>query len=76
MFVALVITIPLACTVANALNQPRPPAALRQVSDQRATEVARLASDRTRLLSEVLQAEGRERARLAESLHDGPMQRW
>ena len=31
--------------------------------------------DRERLLSEVLDAEQRERARLAESLHDGPMQR-
>jgi signal transduction histidine kinase len=44
-------------------------------SDERAAEVARLASDRDRLLTEVLQAEDRERARLAESLHDGPMQR-
>ena len=48
---------------------------LRQVSDARAAEVARLASDRERLLSEVLEVEERERARLAESLHDGPMQR-
>jgi signal transduction histidine kinase len=31
--------------------------------------------DRARLLSEVLHAEERERARLAESLHEGPMQR-
>jgi two-component system NarL family sensor kinase len=31
--------------------------------------------DRDRLFSEVLEAEARERARLAESLHDGPMQR-
>ena len=30
--------------------------------------------DRSRLLSEVLDAEERERARLAESLHDGPLQ--
>lgn len=43
--------------------------------DARSAEVARLASDRERLLSEVLDAEDRERARLAESLHDGPMQR-
>jgi len=31
--------------------------------------------DRARLLAEVLNAEERERARLAESLHEGPMQR-
>jgi two-component system, NarL family, sensor kinase len=49
---------------------------LRQESDERAAEVARLASDRERLLSEMLQTEERERARLAESLHDGPMQRF
>jgi signal transduction histidine kinase len=35
----------------------------------------RAIDDRDRLLSEVLSAESRERARLAESLHDGPMQR-
>jgi signal transduction histidine kinase len=35
----------------------------------------RAIDDRDRLLSEVLNAESRERARLAESLHDGPMQR-
>jgi signal transduction histidine kinase len=45
------------------------------VSDERAAEVASLASDRDRLVVEVLDAEDRERARLAESLHDGPMQR-
>jgi two-component system NarL family sensor kinase len=44
-------------------------------SDERASEVERLSLDRDRLLTEVLQAESRERARLAESLHDGPMQR-
>ncbi len=43
--------------------------------DARAAEVARLASDRDRLLREVLDAEERERTRLAESLHDGPLQR-
>jgi two-component system NarL family sensor kinase len=48
---------------------------LQHVSDQRAAEVARLSTDRERLLSEVLDAEQRERSRLAESLHDGPMQR-
>ena len=46
------------------------------MSDERAAEVARLASDRERLLSEVMDAERRERSRLAESLHDGPMQRF
>jgi signal transduction histidine kinase len=60
----LVITVPLARTVGSAL-----------LSDERAEEVARLSSDRVRLLSEVVDAEQRERARLAESLHDGPMQR-
>jgi signal transduction histidine kinase len=58
------LTIPLARTLSEALR-----------SDDRASEVARLSSDRDRLLSEVLLAESRERARLAESLHDGPMQR-
>ncbi len=75
LLVLLVITIPLARTMADSLRSRDDLTALRQVSDQRAAEVARLASDRTRLLSEVLHAEGRERARLAESLHDGPMQR-
>jgi two-component system, NarL family, sensor kinase len=37
--------------------------------------VARLASDRARLLDEVLHTADRERQRLAESLHDGPLQR-
>ena len=46
------------------------------MSDERAAEVARLASDRERLLSEVVETEERERARLAESLHDGPVQRF
>jgi signal transduction histidine kinase len=42
----------------------------------RALEAAiRSGDDRARLLSEVLNAEERERARLAEALHDGPMQR-
>jgi signal transduction histidine kinase len=45
------------------------------VSDERAAEVSRLASDRSRLLAELVEAEQRERARLAESLHDGPIQR-
>jgi len=75
LLVVLVITIPLARTLGDALKSGDDLTVLRQVSDERAAEVARLASDRTRLLSEVLHAEGRERARLAESLHDGPMQR-
>jgi two-component system NarL family sensor kinase len=68
LLVVVVITIPLARSLGSGL-------ALREVSDQRAAEVIRLSSDRERLLSEVLDAEQRERARLAESLHDGPVQR-
>jgi signal transduction histidine kinase len=49
--------------------------ALKAASDERAAEVERLASDRARLLDEVLHASDRERERLAESLHDGPLQR-
>ena len=60
----LVILISLARTLGDAL-----------VSDERAAQVASLASDRDRLVVEVVHAEERERARLAESLHDGPMQR-
>jgi signal transduction histidine kinase len=71
----LVVTVPLARTLADALKSGDDLLELRDISDQRAAEVARLASDRERLLSEVLDAEERERARLAESLHDGPMQR-
>jgi signal transduction histidine kinase len=42
----------------------------------RALEAAiKSGDDRARLLSDVLHAEERERARLAESLHEGPMQR-
>jgi signal transduction histidine kinase len=72
----LVITIPLVHAVGDALKKGDDLLALRHVSDQRAAEVARLASDRERLLSELFEAEQRERARLAESLHDGPMQRF
>jgi signal transduction histidine kinase len=64
LLVAQVLTIPLARTLEEALR-----------SDERASEVARLSSDRERLFSEMLLAESRERARLAELLHDGPMQR-
>jgi signal transduction histidine kinase len=75
LLLVLVICVPLLRTVGSALKSGDDLLALRHVSDQRAAEVARLASDRERLLSEVLDAEERERARLAESLHDGPMQR-
>jgi two-component system NarL family sensor kinase len=71
----LVITVPLARTVGSGLTRDDDLLALREVSDQRAAEVVRLSSDRERLLSEVVDAEKRERARLAESLHDGPVQR-
>jgi signal transduction histidine kinase len=73
--VVLAIGIPVTWTVAHTLRSDDEVVAMRQVSDERAAQVARLASDRERLLSEVLHAEERERARLAESLHDGPMQR-
>jgi signal transduction histidine kinase len=75
LLVVLVITIPLVRSVGDALMRSDDLAALQHVSDERAAEVARLSTDRERLLSEVLDAEQRERARLAESLHDGPMQR-
>lgn len=75
LLLVLVITVPLMRAIATALMNRDDLAALRHVFDERAAEVAWLASDRERLLSEVLDAEERERARLAESLHDGPMQR-
>jgi signal transduction histidine kinase len=75
LLVVLVITIPLARSLGTGLTRDDDLVALREVSDQRAAEVTRLSSDRERLLSEVLDAEQRERARLAESLHDGPVQR-
>jgi len=68
LLVVLLVIIALARTVSSNLR-------LSDDSDARSAEVARLSSDRERLLSEVLDAEQRERARLAESLHDGPMQR-
>ena len=71
----LLITVPLLHVISGALKSGDDLLELRHVSDERAAEVERLASDRDRLLSEVLEAEERERARLAESLHDGPMQR-
>ena len=75
LLLVLVITVPLLRTVGTALTHRDDLAALRHVFDERAAEVARLASDRDRLLTEVIDAEERERARLAESLHDGPVQR-
>jgi signal transduction histidine kinase len=71
----LVITVPLARTVGGALQSDDDLHALRAVNDERAEEVARLSTDRERLLTEVVDAEKRERSRLAESLHDGPVQR-
>jgi signal transduction histidine kinase len=76
LLLVLVITVPLLRTVGSALTNRDDLAALRHVFDERAAEVARLASDRERLLTEVVDAEERERARLAESLHDGPVQRF
>ena len=75
LLMVLVITITLGRALGSGLKTGDDLVALRHVSDQRAAEVARLSSDRERLLSEVLDAEQRERARLAESLHDGPVQR-
>jgi len=71
----LVVIIPLTRSVMDGLKNSDDLVELREVSDARAEEVGRLAADRERLLAEVMDAEERERARLAESLHDGPMQR-
>jgi two-component system NarL family sensor kinase len=71
----LVIVIPLTRSLMDGLRSSDDLVELRSVSDARAAEVSRLAADRERLLEEVLSAEERERARLAEALHDGPMQR-
>ena len=71
----LVVVIPLTRSAMDGLRSSDDLVELRAVSDARADEVARLAADRERLLEEVLETEERERARLAESLHDGPMQR-
>ena len=75
LLVALIVSLPLLRALGAALKTTDDLEALREVSDQRAAEVERLSSDRERLFSELLRAEGRERARLAESLHDGPLQR-
>src|SRR3954471_18927678 len=72
----LAVTIPLRRTFADALHSGDDLVVVRRESDKRAAEVARLASDREQLLSEMLRTEERERARLAERLHDGPMQRF
>jgi signal transduction histidine kinase len=75
LLVVLVVTLPLLRSLGAALKTTDDLAALREVSDLRAAEVLSLSSDRERLLDEVLHAEKRERTRLAESLHDGPLQR-
>jgi signal transduction histidine kinase len=75
LLVALIVSLPLLRALGAAIKTTDDLEALREVSDQRAAEVERLSSDRERLFSELLRAEGRERARLAESLHDGPLQR-
>jgi two-component system NarL family sensor kinase len=71
----LVIVIPLTRSLMGGLRSSDDLVELQSVSDARAVEVSRLAADRERLLEEALSAEERERARLAEALHDGPMQR-
>jgi two-component system NarL family sensor kinase len=68
LLVALVVTVPVLRAFGAYLKTT-------DELDRRATEVERLSSDRDRLLTEVLRAEQRERERLAESLHDGPLQR-
>ena len=75
LLVVMIVTVPLLRAIAAALTSRDDLVALRHVFDERAAEVARLASDRDRLLVEVIDAEERERTRLAESLHDGPVQR-
>ncbi|WP_033818391.1 sensor histidine kinase [Kitasatospora sp. MBT63] len=44
------------------------------IQSQRVTRIAKLIDDRTRLLAEVMRSDERERALLAERLHDGPLQ--
>jgi signal transduction histidine kinase len=62
LLVALVVTMPMLRSLGALLKTRDDLESLQAVSDER-------------LLTEVLNAEGRERARLAESLHDGPLQR-
>jgi two-component system NarL family sensor kinase len=71
----LVIVIPLTRSLMGGLRSSDDLVEPQSVSYARAVEVSRLAADRERLLEEALSAEERERARLAEALHDGPMQR-
>ncbi|MFD9456646.1 sensor histidine kinase [Streptomyces sp. NPDC059985] len=47
---------------------------LAQVQFSRAREIVFLSEDRARLLSQIMSVEERERAALAEELHDGPLQ--
>jgi signal transduction histidine kinase len=75
LLVALVVSQPLLRSLGDYLKTSDDLVTLQEVSDRRAAEVERLSSDRDRLLMEVLHAEARERTRLAESLHDGPLQR-
>jgi signal transduction histidine kinase len=73
--VVLAVTAPLLRSVVVALQRADSMSELRAVSDERAAQVARLASDRERLLREVLEVADLERRRLAETLHDGALQR-
>src|SRR3954447_17644352 len=75
LLVALVVTVPLLHSLGAYLKTSDDLVSLQEVSDRRAAEVERLSSDRDRLLTEVLHAERRERARLAQALHDGPLPR-
>jgi signal transduction histidine kinase len=75
LLVLLVVTTPLLRALEAAIKRGDDVLTLRRLSDERAAEVERLAEDRSRLLAEVLDAEERQRASLAESLHDGPLQR-
>jgi two-component system NarL family sensor kinase len=71
----LAVSTPLLRTVIVALQRADAMSELMAASDARAAEVARLASDRARLLDEVVAVAEQERGRLAETLHDGPLQR-
>jgi two-component system, NarL family, sensor kinase len=71
----LAVTAPLLRSVVVALQRAEDVSALQAAQDERAAEVARLASDRARLLDEMLDVAEHERRRLAEALHDGPLQR-
>lgn len=71
----LAVTAPLLRSVVVALQRADSMSERRAASDRRAAEVERLASDRARLLGEVLDVSDHERRRLAETLHDGPLRR-